>query len=705
MQVNEKNFVIDSFRKNFSKDEKIVIYGLGKNTREVLNQCSEYNIVGLMDGIRTGENEWGLPILSIDEVNKLGVKKIVVIATSANVSIIFKRIEKSCTLFGIEVYDINGNRIESEKQFVLKSDYLDCTEEKLKREIDECDVVSFDIFDTLLVRKTLYPTDIFDMVFRAFFDSLKNVISDFVKQRIGCERRLYLTTHPNIYDIYNEIQKDTRITNEVKNSLIEEEIKIEKSNLIVRKRMVSILRYALSQKKVVCCTSDMYLTESILRDFLVSKGILGIDRLFISCELGVSKNSGLFDYVKKHYAGKKILHIGDNYDADIESANRYKIDSTFWIPSIFSMISEGTSKDILSYDLLLSDRLTIGKLFSEVYNDPFLFYVTKGKCMIPDDYYLGYYFVEPIIASFIDWMLEKTKKDNIKTVLLGARDGYIIEKMLYKREEYYGKEIEYKYFYASRYICTLAGMKNDDDVKYAFSMAFDGSAEELLIRRFALEKRELLPWIYGETKEQYLDKHINIILNKAEVYRNKYRDFISKLNIQEDCCGFFDFVSSGTCQLWLEKIYPEIRWKGYYFLRNYDEYKANLNINSFFDSKYVYERQNHICKNYIFMENIMTSYEASLKGLSDDGTLLFGKENRTSRQIESVKDIHKGILDAYEERLYNNYATPSRDLADEILNILNGKYSKIKACFFENNYLEDDYCNRQFDLKDVVEEA
>ena len=46
---------------------------------------------------------------------------------------------------------------------------------------------------------------------------------------------------------------------------------------------------------------------------------------------------------------------------------------------------------------------------------------------------------------------------------------------------------------------------------------------------------------------------------------------------------------------------------------------------------------------------------------------------------------------------------PSIDLADEILNILNGNYSVMRADFFEGNKLEDEFCKRTFDLKSVIE--
>ena len=60
-------------------------------------------------------------------------------------------------------------------------------------------------------------------------------------------------------------------------------------------------------------------------------------------------------------------------------------------------------------------------------------------------------------------------------------------------------------------------------------------------------------------------------------------------------------------------------------------------------------------------------------------------------------------MDAYTERMREKQGIPSIDLADEILNILNGNYSVMKADFFEGNKLEDEFCKRTFDLKSVIE--
>lgn len=699
MMINDGAFVAKLFRKNFSADDKLAIYGLGRNTKIILEQCSEYKILGLLDKVRSGEKEWGLPIITVEEAYALGVQKIVIIATSANVPIIYHRIKNECEKYGIEIYDVNGEQKKSsEGKYILNPFYALCTAEKLKEKIDSADVISFDIFDTLLVRDVLQPTDIFEIIECKNRELLQFKIP-FSEIRVRCERKLYETCNPTIYDIYDEIQYETRMGDEQIKMLLRSEIEEEQKHLMVRKDMQNILEYALECGKIVCCTSDMYLTRDILEKILKKNGYKSFDNIFISCEYDLSKNNGLFEIVRRMYPCEKILHIGDNYDADIFAAKKYGIDETFQIPSVYQMISDGVSHRVLNQGMDLKDRNELGNLFSYLYNNPFIFASTEGKCEVKDNYSLGYYFIEPLLASFLEWMLEKCALQNIELLLLGARDGWIIQKMLEIREEYKKNHIPYDYLYVSRYACTLAGMETYKDVLCAFSIPFDGTIEQLLENRFSLDSSELLKRCNNESNESYFERHIPRILEKTETYRKKYRKYLEKYKLNPKKVGFFDFVSSGTCQLWLEHIWPEAEWTGYYFIRNLDTYKKNLDIKSYFESQYVYEMRSKLYKNYIFMENIMTSFEAALHGFTNEGNILFEAELRSNIQINKLREVHEGILSAYRVRLRSGNNVASREIVDEILDILNNEYSIMQADFFEDNVLDDIFCNRKFDLK------
>ena len=105
--IREQDYVITSFRKHFQRfqDKGIVVYGLGKNTEVLLDALrDEYHFIGLMDGVRTGETVYGLPVLTVDEAQERGVGVILILARAANLSIIYPRIAADCARYGIPVF-------------------------------------------------------------------------------------------------------------------------------------------------------------------------------------------------------------------------------------------------------------------------------------------------------------------------------------------------------------------------------------------------------------------------------------------------------------------------------------------------------------------------------------------------------------------------------------------------------------------------
>ncbi len=704
---DEKRFVIDSFRNNFEKylKDKIVIYGLGKNTKVILDECNEFNIIGLMDGVRTGETVWDLPVYSCQEVNQNGGKIIIIVATAANVPIIYQRIAKECEKYKITVFDINGQDLKTKNnKYVLPEYYNSLTKETLLAYIKEYEVISFDIFDTLLVRDFLFPTDVFIAVENICADILPKT-SSFYENRIKVEQEKYLEGNPNIDEIYIALEEKIGISHEIAEVLKATEIDIESKTLHQRKEMVSVLNSAKQMGKTVCCTSDMYLTKNILSAILGKNDVFGVDNIFVSCEYGASKCDGLFDILKKQYKGKKILHIGDNYDADIVSAHKYNIDGTFKVSSIYQMALDSAFKFILDRCHSYSDRCNLGKLLAEQLNNPFLFSQTNGKGEIMSNYVCGYHFLEPLLEVFTKWLMQRCKEDEIDCLLLGARDGWLIKEILDLENNLGTWKIPHLYFYASRFACTLAGMKNKEDVLYVGEQAFDGTITEKLKKRFLLPDEKIMQYVDGENEELYFDKHISLILDLAESKRKNYRRYIENLSLKGDKIGFFDFVSSGTCQLWLNKIMDR-ELIGYYVARNVDKYKCGLKISSLYEPKFVYEEQGELYKNFIFLESILTSPEPTLKGFNKNGECVFFEDKRTDDMINHLRDIHRGILDAYKERMKNQLNDSiSSEFAESIVSLLCGKYMIWKNSYYEKNELADEFCNRTFDLKQIMKTA
>ncbi len=151
--TNAQQIEINSFKKNFKrfKDRRIVLYGIGRCTATLVPAIGEFCIVGLMDrdAGNIGKYMYGIPIISEAEAEKTA--DIVIINTAETYwEIIYKRISG----ISIPVYYPNGeNAAERVREGVRyqQNPYWQQNLGQLRQKITQYEVISFDIFDTIII--------------------------------------------------------------------------------------------------------------------------------------------------------------------------------------------------------------------------------------------------------------------------------------------------------------------------------------------------------------------------------------------------------------------------------------------------------------------------------------------------------------------------------------------------------------------------
>lgn len=693
--MKEELFVLESFQRNFLEKNvvPIVIYGVGKYTKKIVDKFNEAEIVGLMDEVRTGENIFGKKVISIEEVKELGVKNILVLARSSNIEIIYRRIQKYTMENDITVYDINGKVLSKmeKSSYKLPSYYKNMSIEKLERYVKNVDVVSFDIFDTLLIRDVLFPTDIFEYLCCDGYSP-----GEIKKYRIKAERELELKTNPTIQEIYKRMESEYGFTREQCYKLMLQEIKLEKEHIYPRKTMVALLK-KIQDEKTVFLTSDMYLPRDILVPILKENGInIRESNILISCEEQYNKYNGLYKKLRKLSKEKKILHIGDNYDSDVLAAQKSNIDSTFYIRNVYGMLEDSRLKSLLYFQDDLSHRRAISKFINYYFEDPFLFSYTKGKVIINSEFHFGYYFVAPIVVCYLKWLLEILDEMNIDNILLGARDGYIIERLLGILQDNNIKVPCHQYIYTSRAVCTVAGIRDEKELLHVASLGYSGTVEQMLKTRFRLLDEEIFPR-KNETDENYILKHKDVIFRKSARVRERYLKYLKNNLKKETEYAFFDFVAEGNCQRGLESILQK-KLRGIYFTKIPSSDNEKLSIITLYkNSDNVYEKQNDLAKNYLWLEKIFTSFESTVVDFDEKGNPIFQEETRTKEQLIMLKEIHKGIEVYLKEEIDRGWDNSFNfDISDFFLKLVSKDFVTENNIFFSQNLMEDEFCNRNF---------
>ena len=171
------------------------------------------------------------------------------------------------------------------------------------------DVISFDIFDTLIERTCSVPADIFELTGEAVLG--KDKALQFRADRIEAEhnaRHKKTGGEVNISDIYNELDSAYAAFSQ---QLMAEEQRQEIVNCKKKESMYGFFQKCVASDKCVILVSDMYLPEQVIIKMLEKCGIAGYDDIYISNCYNSNKLTGkLFELVmdERGTDRKKIIH-------------------------------------------------------------------------------------------------------------------------------------------------------------------------------------------------------------------------------------------------------------------------------------------------------------------------------------------------------------------------------------------------------------
>lgn len=203
---------------------------------------------------------------------------------------------------------------------------------RLKKLISQADIVSFDIFDTLIKRKHNNPRKVFKLVSQSCKGEIDYPYKrDFTYDRI-CAEKQARKKHPGreitIEEIYAELEW---ISEDEKYLLMECEKKVEMEEAYASKRAEELFEFAKGKNKLVIITSDMYMPLSFIKRILRMEGYAGYENIFLSSDIGSTKsNGGLYFAILDKYPDKKIVHIGDSVNADLVGARKHRVFSVLF---------------------------------------------------------------------------------------------------------------------------------------------------------------------------------------------------------------------------------------------------------------------------------------------------------------------------------------------------------------------------------------
>lgn len=669
------------------RDRKIALYGLGTETERFLSEFGKgISVVGLLDGFREEGEIYGYPVIPLPSAIACGVSLIIVVARPGSCKVIAGRIGAFCRKNNIALYDVRGHNLLENKAVSYDFKHLGGkTRQELYDRIDRADVVSFDLFDTLVMRRVRSYTDLFELMDLRLRER-GICIPDFARFRLFAEKELSRDKAPGIKQIYEYVLKKTGGNFISASELAVLEWDIDVSAMLARESMHDTFHKAVSAGKRVVITTDSYYSSEQIKEILTRFDLTGYDEIFVSCEYEISKTQGLFRALRNRYKTQKVLHIGDDEVSDIEKAEAEGMD-TYRVFSGEELFGALGGLGMERYIETIADRLKAGMFISHIFNSPFWFDSEERALSVSDAFSVGYLFCAPVITDFVLWMKEETDIQNFKQILFCARDGYLVGR-LFRKVSPTTKSI---YFLTSRTAAVRAGMENEKDIEHVDKMKYFGMPDEALKAR------------YGIFADQIKDtEQRREILIKAGIQRGNYKKYIEKLGIQDSDIAMFDFVAKGTVQMYLQKLFPQ-HIRGLYFLRLEPEFMAGkgLDIQPFYldeekDTSMIYE-------NYYILETMLSSPYPQTEEFNGDGNPVFAAETRSKTDIRCFERAQKGIVTYFEDyvRILPEEARKGNKRLGELFLSLVNKI-QIKDEDFLALKVEDPFFGRMTDIKDLI---
>lgn len=238
------------------------------------------------------------------------------------------------------------------------------TRDALIKAIEAHDIISFDIFDTLVMRTVYVNKDVFRIMAQRL-DPKWGI--DFFTARTRSEAELSRETYPYIEEIYEDVVKQCPCLKGHEAELIADELALERELIIPRQDVVEIFNLAKQMGKMVNIVSDMYFHCDTIRSILDGVGITGYEKLLVSSEYRSSKPQHLFEKYLAELPQGSCLHIGDSLHCDILPAGKLGID-TFRL-KMSTEVYEQTENATAPEDL--QQRTRVAEYVAKKYNSPF----------------------------------------------------------------------------------------------------------------------------------------------------------------------------------------------------------------------------------------------------------------------------------------------------------------------------------------------
>ena len=374
----------------------------------------------------------------------------------------------------------------------LIPDKRHCDLDKLTQNLDKYEVISFDIFDTLLNRTTIDPGFSLQLLENHLQEKYENNLIPFAELRIKAEN---LARHDQVSQagtdtasedvtlrqIYTRFCSVLNLDESEIEELMQAEMHIQRSICFPNPHILEFYEKCLKADKRIIYTSDMYLPNEFIKQLLTDNGYVDFP-LYLSNSIGLTKHSGnLFEYVleKEQINADQLFHLGDNHYADFSIPRSKGIHAGYLPPfhgsdsCYLNSTGRFTQKIQNSFEAAMLGTVIKG--------------IKKNPYSTPDEkalWRIGYELVGPNHMSYLIFILNAAISQGLSKIHFLARDGYYLSQIYDLLQAMIQVQLRGEYMYASRHLYKFPTLSKIDDSKlYELATPYQNlKVKDLLLR-------------------------------------------------------------------------------------------------------------------------------------------------------------------------------------------------------------------------------
>lgn len=564
----------------------------------------------------------------------------------------------------------------------------------------EIEILSCDIFDTLLWRKVPEPTDLFLLLGEQLKEWLIPSITaeGFADLRAVAEQTLRLekelthrTTEITLSEIYwrlhplfVKLSTDQMLAGTVKgiyesdvSTLVNMEVELEKKLLCFDLNILQLLSFAQQQGIPIILVSNTYFDEEHIAYFLENHLSA---TLYLSCVYGCGKQSGLFRKVIQtvQVAPHKILHIGDDDECDVEAPSAEGIQTLHYAKGDkkFEEIVELEWPIDFAQRKQLLDR-DQGDCGMTSLRAKMLHHCSLNDLKREDHFFWKYgaTILGPVLFGFVHWIYERCCAMQQNEVFCLMREGKLYSHLIKLFAPFYPHHtIEAKHLWVSRLFITHASMANSSvkDLKTTMNAFLEHFTMEDFCTYLGLDIGKMQKWSSyrhmiledPSLRRQFILYLVNKealrrqIMECASAKRERFLKYVSGLkNLSEESHMILvDVGWRGSAQMALHQILDlinsPVHLHGLYLGTTQKANPALLSgvMTEGFLFKGGFPNNNYTHKGCYVLEQTATAETGlgPLLDIGEDGSLVTSPVRIPPKQKKQAECVQKGIFDFFE---------------------------------------------------------